>query len=187
MEVLFKRGEFGASSAAMTSGCLVFFAAGLPFLAAVKILSTAFFSLEDTRTPVFIGLVVMAAYLGLSVILMGPLEVRGLALALSLSQVLNVLLLFGALERKLGPIPKFGFLGSFFKGAAAAAVMGVAVRLFFEAVHRGPTGTLRQAGELGASIVLGVGLYLILLLLFDRRDARALRALVSSRPPGARP
>ena len=187
MEVLFKHGAFGDSSAAMTSGCLVFFAAGLPFLAAVKILSTAFFSLEDTRTPVIVGLSVMAAYLGLSVILMGPLEVRGLALALSLSQVLNLLLLFAALERKLGPVPKLGFLGSFLKSAAAAAVMGVVVRLFFGAVHRGPAGTLRQAGELGASIVLGIALYLALLGLSDRRDARALRALFSRRPPEARP
>jgi len=187
MEVLFKHGAFGDSSAAMTSGCLVFFAAGLPFLAAVKILSTAFFSLEDTRTPVIVGLAVMAAYLGLSVILMGPLEVRGLALALSLSQVLNLLLLFAALERKLGPVPKLGFLGSFLKSAAAAAVMGVVVRLFFGAVHRGPAGTLRQAGELGASIVLGIALYLALLGLSDRRDARALRALFSRRPPEARP
>ena len=187
MEVLFKRGEFGASSAAMTAGCLVFFAAGLPFLAAVKILSTAFFSVEDTRTPVLVGLAVMAAYLAFSIILMGPLEVRGLALALSLAQLLNVLLLFGALERKLGPIPKLSFLGSFLKAAAAAAVMGVAVRLFFGAISRGAAGTLRQAGELGVSIVLGIGLYLILLYLFDRRDARALRALFSPRPPAVRP
>jgi len=187
MEVLFKHGAFGDSSAAMTSGCLVFFAAGLPFLAAVKILSTAFFSLEDTRTPVIVGLAVMAAYLGLAVILMGPLEVRGLALALSLSQVLNLVLLFAALERKLGPVPKLGFLGSFLKSAAAAAAMGIAVRLFFGAVHRGPAGILRHAGELGASIVLGIALYSALLGLFDRRDARALRALFSRRPPEARP
>ncbi|MDH4196239.1 MAG: murein biosynthesis integral membrane protein MurJ, partial [Candidatus Aminicenantes bacterium] len=187
MEVLFKRGEFGASSAAMTSGCLVFFAAGLPFLAAVKILSTAFFSLEDTRTPVLVGFTIMAVYLGLSVILMGPLEVRGLALALSLSQLLNGLLLFGALERKVGPIPKLGFLGSFLRSAAAAAMMGVAVRLFFGAIRRGPAGSLRQAGELAVSIVLGIAIYVVLLLLLDRRDARSLRALVSRRPPEARP
>lgn len=186
MEVLFKRGEFGASSAAMTSGCLVFFAVGLPFLAAVKILSAAFFSLEDTRTPVLVGVTIMAVYVALSLILMGPLEVRGLALALSLSQLLNGFLLFGALERKLGPIPKLGFLGSFLKAAAAAAVMGIVVRLFFAAISRGPAGTLRQAGELGASIVLGIGVYLVLLLLLDRRDARSLRALVSRRPPAAR-
>ncbi len=187
MEVLFKRGEFGASSAAMTSGCLVFFAVGLPFLSAVKILSTAFFSLEDTRTPVLVGVAIMAAYLLLSLILMGPLEVRGLALALSLSQLLNCLFLFGALERKLGAIPKLGLLGSFLKAAAAAATMGAAVRLFFGAIHRGAAGSLRQAGELGASIALGIALYVLLLLLLDRRDARALRTLFSRRPPEASP
>ncbi|MCK7499607.1 MAG: murein biosynthesis integral membrane protein MurJ [Comamonadaceae bacterium] len=113
MRTLFERGRFDRGSTALAASCLLFFAVGLPFVSGVKVVAPAFFSLKDTRTPVAIGIVVMLANAAVSVGLMGSLRVGGLALSLSLSQILNFALLLVWLERKIGsdgqaPLGRFG-------------------------------------------------------------------------------
>src|SRR5512136_5224 len=93
MRTLFERGAFDRASTAISSSCLLYFAIGLPFVSAVKVVAPAFFSLKDTRTPVAIGIVVMLVNTAVSHLLMGSLRVGGLALSLSLSQALNFVLL----------------------------------------------------------------------------------------------
>ncbi len=106
IRTLFERGMFDRGSTSLSASCLLFFALGLPFVSGVKVVAPAFFSLKDTRTPVAIGIAVMLVNTALSLLLMGPLRVGGLALSLSLSQVLNFVLLFLWLERKVGPLDK---------------------------------------------------------------------------------
>ncbi len=149
MRTLFERGRFDRSSTALAASCLLFFAVGLPFVSGVKVVAPAFFSLKDTRTPVAIGIVVMLTNAAVSVGLMGSLRVGGLALSLSLSQILNFALLVVWLERKIGPTDKRRWAASAARSAVAAAAMGVALRLALAGPRRRGRGVRGPGRGLG--------------------------------------
>jgi putative peptidoglycan lipid II flippase len=170
IRTLFERGAFDRGSTALASSCLLLFAVGLPFVSGVKVVAPAFFSMKDTRTPVVIGVVVLLVNAGLSLLLMGPLRVGGLALSLSLSQVLNFVLLLLWLERKVGPTGRGRWAASAAKAAAAAAVMGAVLRLGWPALGiEGSPFAVRAAALLGA-IVSGIAIYFGLLRLVSPAD-----------------
>jgi len=178
MRTLFERGQFGQGSTALSASCLLFFALGLPFISGVKVVAPAFFSLKDTRTPVAIGIVVMFVNIAASLLLMGSLRVGGLALALSLSQVLNFVLLLVWLERKVGPTDRGRWLAAAAKAAVAAAAMGAALRLAWPALGvDGAPFAVRAAALLGA-ILAGMAIYLGLLRLISPADFRSVVGLL---------
>jgi putative peptidoglycan lipid II flippase len=75
-----------------------------------------------TRIPVTISFVTIAVNVVLNVVLMGPLQHRGLALATSIASVLNFVLLFEVLRRKIGPMGGRILLRSSVKITFAAAL-----------------------------------------------------------------
>ncbi|HPW16900.1 MAG TPA: murein biosynthesis integral membrane protein MurJ [Candidatus Aminicenantes bacterium] len=173
MRTLFERGAFGAASTSVAASCLAFFAVGLPFVSAVKVVAPAFFSLKDTRTPVAVGAAVVLVNAGLSLALMGRLRVGGLALALSLSQVLHFVLLLAGLERKVGPTGKGRWMAGAAKAAAAAAVMGAALRAAWPALGVDAAPFAARAAALLGAIAAGMALYAGLLWLVSPADMRS--------------
>src|SRR5881628_1704657 len=86
----------------MIAPAMVGYAVGLWAFAGVRIVVSAFYSLQDTRTPVLVAAVALAANIALSLLLMGPLRHAGLALATALSAILNMAVLLVFLARRLG-------------------------------------------------------------------------------------
>jgi putative peptidoglycan lipid II flippase len=125
INLLFQRGAFNAHSAAMTAQALLFYALGLAAFAGVRIIVPAFYSLQDTKTPVKVAFVALLANAGLGVVLMIPLKHAGLALATSLAAGLNFILLVILLKRKLGRIGVKKIFNSFCKSLGASFVMGI--------------------------------------------------------------
>jgi putative peptidoglycan lipid II flippase len=181
IQVLFQHGLFDAQSTGLTAACLLYFSVSLPFISGVKILAPAFFSLKDTRTPVLIAFFVMIVYILSSVLLMGPLRVGGIALALSLSQVVNFLALFYYLERKIGKIEKKAFLVSASKSLLASGLMGAVIWLIIRGLHFAQLSFFKQVGFLIAAIVLGLALYIAICAIINREDIKNLRILLSRR------
>lgn len=98
--VLFERGIFSAADTAATAGALAVFAAGLPAFVLVKALSPGFYAREDTATPVKAAGVCMAVNLLLNLLLMGPMQHIGIAVATVIASWLNAGLLgFGLAYR----------------------------------------------------------------------------------------
>lgn len=96
---LYHYGAYTARDVAMSSQSLAAYAIGLQAFVMLKILTPAFLARNDTQTPLRLGLTALAIDIGLKLILMGPLGHAGLALASSLAAVLNVVLLWRALQR----------------------------------------------------------------------------------------
>jgi putative peptidoglycan lipid II flippase len=122
--LLFQYGEFSAErSTPMTAAALLFYSLGLPAYGLVKGLAQGFYSVQDTRTPVKIAAVAMVANVVLNLLLMGPLGLRGLALATSLSAWLNVALLARRLSARVGPLPRGAVAASAGRTLAASAAL----------------------------------------------------------------
>lgn len=104
VQVLFEHGRFTREDTLATANALIFYALGITAYGAYEILIRAFYALQDTRTPLKVGLLTLAVGSALNFTL-GPLwGVRGLALAYSLAGWFNVILLFYFLRRR-GIIP----------------------------------------------------------------------------------
>jgi putative peptidoglycan lipid II flippase len=125
--LLFQRGAFDAHSMRLTASALLYYCTGLWAFSAIRIVLNVFYALKDARTPLRISLIAIAANLILGVLLMGPMQHNGLALALSLSSVFNMGLLTVALRRKLGALGWRAICTSIVKTALCAALMGVCV------------------------------------------------------------
>jgi len=179
IQVLFQRGAFDAQSTAMSSWCLFFFAFGLPFISGTKLLAPMFFSLKDTKTPVIVAFFVMISYVGFALLLMRPLRAGGIALALSLSSLINFVALFCLLEKKLGKIEKKDLFISALKSALSAVVMGGAIWIFMKQFDFQKLVFIEKTSVVLAVILGGVIIYLIMNLLFKHEDLKSLKQAFS--------
>ena len=94
--LLFHYGRFEAHDVTMTARAVTAYAAGLVPLVAIKILAPGFYARQDIRTPVRIGIAVLAATQVMNFVLVPWLDHAGLAAAISAGAWINAsLLLFG--------------------------------------------------------------------------------------------
>jgi putative peptidoglycan lipid II flippase len=98
--VLFERGEFTAEASRATAAALKAYAVGLPAFVLVKVLSTALYAQENTKTPVKITLVCAALNVVLCLVLIAPLQHAGIALATAIAGWVQAGILFYFIERK---------------------------------------------------------------------------------------
>jgi putative peptidoglycan lipid II flippase len=103
VDAVFGRGAFGPEAVQATAWALVGYSIGLPAFACVRPLVSAFYALEDTRSPVLVAVVCLLLNVGLSLLLMQYMAHVGLAVAAALSSWVNVLLLGLLLRRRIGP------------------------------------------------------------------------------------
>ena len=159
IELLFGRGKFDEGAVAMTSVALFYYAIGMLGFGLREVLSRAFYSLQDTKTPAINAAIAVVINIVLNIILSRYMGIGGLALATSISAIVCTLLLFISLRKKIGPFGLKGISVSFVKITLASIVMGVFARLSFDmlVVSRG------QSIGLFASIGLGAIVYCVLI------------------------
>ncbi|MDA3898262.1 MAG: murein biosynthesis integral membrane protein MurJ [Desulfobacteraceae bacterium] len=128
--LLFERGAFDPVSSKLTADALLYFSLGLWAFSAVRIVVPTFYALQDTKTPVKIAAISVLANMVLCLALMKPLAHAGLALAASLSSILNFILLILALRNKLGALGGKKIIESISKSVICSSVMGISLQVF---------------------------------------------------------
>lgn len=128
--MLFQRGEFSQDAARNTAFALYFYAVGLAFFSGTRIIASAFYSLKDTLTPVVVAAICLIFNVIAALLLMKPLLHGGLALATTLASMLNFILLFIILRKRLGRIDARNIISSSVKVGIASLIMGVVVYMF---------------------------------------------------------
>ncbi|MEP7199605.1 MAG: murein biosynthesis integral membrane protein MurJ [Chloroflexota bacterium] len=128
--VLLQRGQFSATSTALTAFALQFYALGLVGHALLEIITRAFYALHDTRTPVVVGGAAMALNIMLSLLLVGWLSFGGLALANSIATTLEAAALVWLLRGRMGGVDGRTLAPAVLKMALAALVMGACLFAF---------------------------------------------------------
>lgn len=129
VQVLFQHGMFVAESTRLTARALLYYSLGLPAFAAVKLIVPAFYSTQDTRTPVRVAVLTMLANILLNVIFLfyffAKLKNGGPALASALAGYFNVFTLFTIFRLRFGRLGTRDIAASLGKIAICASVMGV--------------------------------------------------------------
>jgi putative peptidoglycan lipid II flippase len=102
VRLLFEHGEkFTAASTQRAAFALLCLAPGLVAFSTVNVLARAFFALGDTKTPMKISIFCLVLNFVIAALLIGPLKQGGLGIANTLTSLVNVGLLFFALQKKL--------------------------------------------------------------------------------------
>jgi len=122
---LFQRGAFDEIATGMTATALLFYSLGLFAYAGNVMLLRVYFSMQDTLTPVKIGMVTLVFKIVLSLILVRHLAHGGLALATSITASVTFSLLAYYLRKKLRRIDGQRIVRSFAKIIFASFVMGI--------------------------------------------------------------
>lgn len=118
-------GKFDAADTYMTSRTLMFYAIGLCGFFLQQILTRAFFSMKDSKTPMYSAIIAVIVNIALNLTLIWPLGTAGLALSTAICSYLQVLILIVILTRRFGKAFFDGFGPVLIKTFIAAAVMGL--------------------------------------------------------------
>lgn len=162
INTLWERGEFLASTTDGTAIALLYYSIGLCAYSGIKIIAPAFYSLQDTKTPAKIGIYSMILNTVLNLLLMGPLQHGGLALATSIAALFNVALLIYYLRKRLGLMGGRKILRSTLKMALAALAMGIITYLGRENFFYNSDPLLIRLFVLTACISIGMLVYALL-------------------------
>ncbi len=156
-------GQFTAADTTIAGQALLYYSIGLVGYAAVQVLLRGFYAIQNTVTPVLISVVAIAINIVFSLLLVGPLEHRGLALAYSLSGLSQALLLFVLLQRKVGGIGVRRILQSTVKILLACIIMATFVKLaaIGSAAIFGIDTKIAQLIQVGIAVIIGVLIYFI--------------------------
>lgn len=97
--LVFKSGRFDADSIRMTEEVFSFHIAGLLFIAVNRVIAPAFYAQQDTKSPTVAGLINFAVNMVLAFFLSFRFGGAGIALALTIASLVNMLFLFVFLRR----------------------------------------------------------------------------------------
>ncbi|HOD54065.1 MAG TPA: murein biosynthesis integral membrane protein MurJ [Candidatus Cloacimonadota bacterium] len=102
--LLFKRGAFDSRATEMTVKALVCYTLGLSFYGLNQTITPVFYAAKDTKTPVKIAAAMCLTNIVLNVALMFPLKHAGLALATSISAMLQFIIMLIILLKRFPEI-----------------------------------------------------------------------------------
>ncbi|NMY90479.1 murein biosynthesis integral membrane protein MurJ [Pseudomonas oryzihabitans] len=167
---LFQYGRFDAHDALMTQRALVAYAVGLLGIILVKVLAPGFYAQQNIKTPVKIALFTLAVTQVLNLILIGPLQHVGLALAIGVAACLNAGLLFWQLRRHNLFIPQAGWTSFLLRLLIAVAVMTAVLFGLMQLLPSWSEGLMWQRLlRLGGLVAAGVLAYFASLFLLGFR------------------
>ena len=131
IKLLFGRGAFDPVAISMTSTALFYYSIGMVGFGLRNTLSRAFYSLQDTMTPMVNAVISLILNIILNLILSKYMGIGGLALATSISSIFCTGLLFISFRKKVGPFGMRNITISFVKIVAVSAIMGAVAKLVF--------------------------------------------------------
>ncbi len=165
--LIFQHGRFTAFDTSQTASALVFYTLGLFAYSGVKVVVPVFFALNDTRYPVIGSFLAVAVNFLFIILSLSALQHRAIALATSLSMILNFIFLSVVLYYKVEGYPLRHLSRCVAKICLAAGIMGLAIYLLAMSLN-----TLLDAGLAGrllsllillttGLLVYGVGIYFL--------------------------
>ena len=125
--LLFQRGAFSEVASRLTADAVLYYAIGLWAFAILRIVAAAFYAQQDVKTPVRCAIIAIAANILFGVGLAELMGHSGIALALSLSATLNLVLLLHALKKRLKHLESGRISASVSRIVPSSLLMGLAV------------------------------------------------------------
>jgi putative peptidoglycan lipid II flippase len=170
VSVLFEREAFTRTAAIACSRVVLCYGLGMIAYLSLKVITQCFYSLQDTKTPVKVGTVMVVLNFILNVILMTFIREAGLALATAICATLNMCILLMLLSKKLAGIKLWELMHSFLRNALSALLMGSVCWILMAKVW--PIN--KNIFILLANIGIGVLVYFLTSVMFKAKEVKEL-------------
>lgn len=177
VRILFDRGNFETQAISMTSVALFFYSLGMIGFGIREVLSRAFYSLQDTKTPAINAAIAVLLNIILNIILSRFMGIGGLALATSISAIFGTVLLFVSLRKKIGSFGIKKLANSFMKIIGASLVMGLISKLSFNSM----IGALGQNISLVITIGIGAMVYGVMIYFMKVEEVEVLVGMMKKK------
>ncbi|MCW9024121.1 MAG: murein biosynthesis integral membrane protein MurJ [Gammaproteobacteria bacterium] len=171
ISTMFYHGQFSEQDVHMSTLSLMAYSIGLLGFIMVKVLAPGYFARQDTKTPVRIALIAMAANMLFNVIFVFGMmaldfegQHAGLALATTMSALLNASLLYRGLRRQNVYLPSRGWLRLFIQVLlACSAMLAGLLWLGGDLSSWLNAEPLERVGRLAIIVPAGAGVYFVAL------------------------
>ena len=163
VSLLFESGEFKKLSLGLTADVFQYHIVGLCFVGMARVLVSAFYSLKNIRTPVLAALANLLVCVPLAWWLSnGPLGYKGIALAASVSSIVQVVLLMVLLSSQVKFFDFWSLFRSIHRCLCCSVLMGAAVWPAAAWLEGGQHGKLMLGVLVFGVIFAAAGLYFLL-------------------------
>lgn len=171
IDFVFQRGEFDSASSAMTSSAFIMYSLSLIALALRDVITKVFYSMQDTKSTLYIGAFAVAINIIFNIILVKPLAHTGLALSTSLSAIISLPLFFIFLRKKIGSLGLKNSAVLFLKSSISTIIMGGIVYFGYDFINS-ILGQGKVSVLLSIIISAGVGgiIYFILMIVMKVKE-----------------
>ena len=129
VRVILGTGKFDWNDTILTFQCLGILALSLFAQSIVQLLARSFYALQDTKTPFYIAIATEAVNILAVILLIGRVQILGLAIAFSLANVVQMLLLLFVLRTRFDNLDDKRIISSITKIALASFVAGLGVQV----------------------------------------------------------
>lgn len=158
--LLFGRGAFDSNAISLTTAALFYYSIGMLGFGLREVLSRAFYSLQDTKTPAINAAIAVVINIVLNIVLSKFMGIGGLALATSISAIVCTGLLFISLRKKIGEFGLKNISISFVKITVSSLVMGIIAKVAFNGINAHASQNLALIAAIGVgAVVYGVMIY----------------------------
>lgn len=176
------RGVFTQADADATAVCLRFYTLALVSISVNNVQNRVFYSLEDTKTPFYLGIVNVLFNVGCNLILVRAMGINGLALSVSIAQTVVTWVSFTLLRRKIGHIGMRSYVKITVKTLMAASVMGVfAYFLYFTGLDFIGANRVLQLVLFLVTVGLSSILYFVILDFLGLKEAKDIKKIIQIR------
>lgn len=178
VRLVFGAAAFDWQATVLTGRTLAFLSLSIFAQGLVYLVSRGFYALHDTKTPLYVGAIstIFMILLGYWFILVNHFGIESIAIAYSIAGVLNFLILFIFLDKKIKGFPKAELVSPILKISIATFFMGIALYIPIKLLDQlvfDTTKTINLLILTGISGFLGAGIYLFLTWLFNVKEAMA--------------
>ncbi len=153
ISLLFQRGKFDAAATALTAQVLIYFLAGSFTFSAYTVIIRNYFAMQDTLFAAIYGTLAVGASIPLYWLGMRLMGVEGIALVISLSGLLQVLLLYALWNRRSHNQGSRPVYGAYARMIALALLSGLVLEWFNRSVLSIPAMTTSSFSSLSICLI----------------------------------
>jgi len=174
VEIAYMRGKFDIESVILTKNALLYYSLATIGYTIQEVLLKLFFSLKEVKVPMYCSTLSVVINIVLNVILSRYFDYVGLALATSISIIVNATALFIMLEKKIGKINKKKIIVTFVKLMLALIVSSIVINIIMKMFYVTSAKLLINIFIVAIGVIVAGIIYLILTYLMGVEETKFL-------------
>lgn len=180
VNLFFSHGAFGEAAAANTSRCLLFFIVGVWAFAGTRLFVTIFHAFSDMRIPFLAGIISIGLNLVLSLLFLERFGYQGLALSVSISGIVNFLILLKAV-RSYALLDGKKIIFSACRAIPASVIMYLLVSVPAGSMFGENAGFLPKVLLPAGTVIAGIFIYLGIQVVLKSPEIKVLNHMIRKR------